>query len=152
MARWLLLHDTGQPNTQMRSYWTWYWVAFMTETMFLLVFTSRIIYLTKTNMHNFLILCFFLFFCASYWWTWDLFFLDKNNNSCCRDFFSHLKHELLSLIQVEAKHWSQLTSSYQTNWTGSTIWAACEELASTKKCQPVCWNMVQRIWMQTLEI
>lgn len=35
----------------------------MTETKFLWVFTSRIIYLTKTNMHNlFLLLCFFLFF------------------------------------------------------------------------------------------
>lgn len=38
-------------------------LRFMTETKFLWVFTSRIIYLTKTNMHNlFLLLCFFLFF------------------------------------------------------------------------------------------
>jgi len=74
----------------------------MTETKFLWLFTSRILYLTKTNIHNlFLLLCFFLF----------LLVTDKHETCSCwiqiiilavDNFFSHSKHEIFSLIQVEA--------------------------------------------------
>lgn len=103
----------------------------MTETKFLWLFTSRILYLTKTNIPNLvLLLCFFLF----------LLVTDKHETCSCwiqiiildvDNFFSHSKHELFSLIKV-----SELKTSYQgkpsdvhaKNWLG------------------------QRIWMQTLEI
>lgn len=107
-------------GNQMCSYWTWCWVAFMTETKFLWVFTSRIIYLTKTNMHNlFLLLCFFLFF---------VLVTDKHETCSCWIKIIILAVENFFLIQNMSYslwcRWKRSTEASwkvaikQTNWRG----------------------------------